>query len=384
MKIAQFSDSFLPVVDGVGRVVASYAQTLTEMGHEVTVCAPKTGSKETENLPYTFLPYNAFTVSEKIPYHVGFPRMDAVFDWKIRGMDFDVVHVHSPFMSGHSGLHEARKRGIPIVGSFHSKYYDDFSQALKVDFLARGGVKVVVDFYERCDEVWAVSGSTADTLREYGFKGEIMAMPNGTDFRTLDPAVLPELRARFGLEEGTPVLLYVGQMNWKKNILHTLQACKRLKEKGQPFRLVLAGQGPHQHEIAEEIKALGIADRAVMAGHIADTRMLDGLYSLASLFVFPSLYDNAPMVLREASVMRTPSVLVAGSTAAESIKDQINGFTCEDTPESIAGVIERALADLDALRQVGEKARETIPVPWPQLMEQVAGRYSRLMELRRR
>lgn len=379
MRIGQFSDSFLPVVDGVGRVVASYASTMAALGERVTVVAPQADMGDTSALSYDIITYNTVPMPGRMPYRIGFPGLDIHYDRQVSGIALDIVHVHSPFMSGHAGLSLAKRRGIPVVGTFHSKYYDDFSLALKSELLARGGVKAVVHFYEQCDEVWAVNEATGETLASYGYGGRIEVMPNGTDVRALDSAIVAELRERYALPEGVPVLLYAGQLNWKKNIRRILEAASILKEAGAPFRLILAGQGPNQEEIRQKGEALGLGDRLLLPGHIGDTRTLDGLYALASLFVFPSLYDNAPMVVREAAVMGTPSVLVEGSNAAEGVIGGENGFTCMDSAESLAETIAGALRDPARLLAVGRRARETIPVPWTTLVGRVLERYRTLL-----
>lgn len=380
MRIGQFSDSFLPVVDGVGRVVVSYARVMAELGEDVTVFAPEADMGDTSSLPYRVETYRTFSMPGRMPYRVGIPTLDIAFERKLRAVDLDIIHVHSPFMMGHVGVQLARKRRVPVIGSFHSKYYDDFSQILKMDALAKGGVKVVVDFYEQCDEVWAVSEGTAETLKSYGYRGEVYAMPNGTDIRALDPTVLPELCARYSIAPDVPLLLYVGQINWKKNIRRILEAAAMLRADGVPFRLLLAGQGPHHDEIAETITALGIGDRAALIGHVNNTRDLDGLYALASLFVFPSLYDNAPMVIREAAAMGTPAVLVAGSNSAEGVTDGANGLLCEDTAASLAAAIRRGLDEPSLLARMGDAAKETIPISWNELVVQVLERYRTLAE----
>ena len=106
-----------------------------------------------------------------------------------------------------------------------------------------------------------------------------------------------------------------------------------------------------------------------LAGLITDAALLDGLYARASLFAFPSLYDSAPMVVREAAVMGTPSVLVRGCTAAEGIRDGVNGYLCADDTADLARVMTEALRDREKLRAIGQKASETIPVPWETILE---------------
>ena len=205
-------------------------------------------------------------------------------------------------------------------------------------------------------------------------------MPNGATMRTVRPSDVEEVTRRFSLGDD-PVILFVGQMDWKKNILTVLEACAELKKQGQVFRLLLAGQGMDMNGIQQKLDELNIQDRAQMLGHITDSSLLDGLYTRAAVFAFPSLYDAAPMVVREAAVMGTPSVMVRGSTAAEIIRDGENGYLCENDPQDLARVIRGILEDPEKRNRIGETAKETIPVPWSRVLETAVERYERLVAL---
>ncbi len=382
LRIGQFTDTFLPVVDGVGRVALAYADTLCHMGHQVTVVSPMYDTGYRGGYPFELVDFQAMSLPGMKQYKQGEAPMDPHYRKRMRMIPLDIVHAHSPFTSGSEALRLASLRKLPLVGTFHSKYYDDFLKATKSEKLARVGVKFVVDFYERCDEVWAVGQATADVLHEYGYEGDIQVMPNGVMIRQADADAVADAERRWGLGRD-PMILFVGQMNWKKNILTVLEACAQLHAQGTRFQLVLAGQGPDLKEIEQKIHDLGLADCTHLAGHITDSRLLDGLYARASLFAFPSLYDNAPMVVREAAVMGTPSVLVRGSSAAEIIQNGENGYLCENDPADLARVMRQVLADPEAARKIGENAKETIPVPWEKILETAVGRYERLIALGR-
>ena len=382
LRIGQFTDTFLPVVDGVGRVALAYAETLCHMGNQVTVVSPMYDTGYRGGYPFELVDFQAMTLPGMKQYKTGEAPMDAHYRRRMRMIPLDIVHSHSPFTAGSEALRLAVTRKLPLVGTFHSKYYDDFLKATKSEQLAKVGVKFVVDYYDRCDEVWAVGQNTADVLHEYGYEGEIQVMPNGVTMRSAEKDAIVEAERRWGLGK-TPLILFVGQMNWKKNILTVLEACAQLLRRGEKFQLILAGQGPDLKEIDRKIHELGLSVCTHLAGHITDMRLLDGLYSRASIFAFPSLYDNAPMVVREAAVMGTPSVMVRGSSAAEIIRHEENGYLCENTAEDLARVISHVLRDPQAAARVGEAARETIPVPWEAIMERVLERYERLIALGR-
>ena len=380
LRIGQFTDTFLPVVDGVGRVVQAYAETLSAMGHQVTVVAPMYNTGFQGGFPFELVDFIGTGVPGMKQYKVGEAMLDAHYRRRIRMIELDIVHAHSPFTAGSEALRLSVVRKLPLVGTFHSKYYDDFLKATKSESVAKMMTKVVVNYYNRCDEVWAVGKNTAEVLKSYGYEGEIQVMPNGATLRSVNPSDVEEVTRRFSLGED-PLILFVGQMDWKKNILTVLEACAELKKQGTAFRLILAGQGIDMNAIRLKLAELNIQDRAQMLGHVTDTSLLDGLYSRAAVFAFPSLYDAAPMVVREAAVMGTPSVMVRGSTAAEIIRDGVNGYLCENDPKDLARVISGILADPEGRKRTGENARETIPVPWSKVLETAVERYERLVAL---
>ena len=376
MRIIQFSDSFLPIMDGVGNVVYQYALNMGQKGHDCYVVAPQTDTGCRGRFPFEIVDYIGVPLRLLKSYKVGMPGLDVHCQNRLAMIEADIVHVHSPFVAGQAGLAYAQKRGCPVVGTFHSKYYDDFLQITGMELLADVGVRHVVNFYEKCDEVWAVSASSADTLAGYGYHGAIRVMPNGTDIHPVSDEAVRAAGERFGLDDGAPLLLYVGQINWKKNLRCTLEACAQVD---RPFRLALAGQGPHEKEVKRLAEELGLADRVVFTGHIGEADALNALYRRASLFLFPSQYDTSGLVVREAAAMGTPSVVVRGSSAAEGIRDGENGFLCADDPDDLARVIDAALSDRQALERVGRAALETIPIPWSKLVDDVLQNYAGLV-----
>ena len=376
MRIVQFSDSFLPIMDGVGNVVYQYALNMGARGHECYVVAPQTDTGYRGNYPFEIVDYIGLPLFRMKSYTIGMPALDMHCQNRLNAIEADIVHVHSPFVAGQAGIAYAQKNGLPIVGTFHSKYYDDFLQVTGIELLAKVGVKHVVNFYEKCDEVWAVSASSADTLRGYGYQGDIRMMPNGTDIRPLSEEKSLEVVEQYGLAGDESVLLFVGQINWKKNLRRVLEACAKLET---PFRLMIAGQGPHEKEVRQLAEKLGIAERTVFTGHLTDPDTLNALYRRADLFLFPSLYDTSGLVVREAAAMGTPSVTVQGSSAAECIVDGENGLLCADDSDDLARVVNAALADPDALRRMGQRARDTIPIPWTKLVDDVLECYQALL-----
>ena len=373
MKSIQFIDLYYPNVDGVIHTVDRYA---THMDAAVVAPTIEKGYQDKDDYPIRR------TRSARIPF-VGYgwpmpepsPRLKRFVD----GFGADIFHVHSPFMLGHYAVKRARKLGIPVVSTFHSKYYDDFKRVTGCEWLARLGVRYIVNFYNKCDVVWACSEGTAQTLREYGYKGEIAVMPNGADpFITSDfEAARAAAMERFSLPTDKKILLFVGQMVWQKNLKLVLDTLANLDDS---YCLLLVGTGYYEKQIRDYARQIGVMDRCIFTGRISDRETLEGLYLCGELFFFPSMYDNAPLVLREAASAGVPALLVRGSNAAECVTDKENGYVAEESVEAMAARIQEIFENKEEMRAVGLRASQTIPVPWEALAKQVGERYAAVVE----
>lgn len=379
MIIGELTETFPPMQDGVGRVCWAYCSTLEKKGHTAYYIAPE--DPDHSRFPdLRTLTYRGIQIPGQ-NYRFGVPDWSPEFRRQIREIPFDILHIHSPFLSARVAM-EIRKENprIPIVATFHSKYYDDAFKITHSKTISGGIVNLVLGVYNKCDAVWALNHETADVLRAYGYKGAIDISPNGTDIYDIDRAGAEKARANLGIGPEKKILLFVGQISRKKNIHSILQASAILKKEGLDFTLLLAGDGPDRGNLGRLAEKLDIQDRVRFLGFIRNGDDLHNLYAMADLFVFPSLYDNAPMVVREAAVNGTASVLVRGSCSAEGIEDGVNGFLCEDSPEDIARTIRRGL---DGAKEAGAAARKTIPQPWDEIMDSVLEKYAALIEKRK-
>jgi hypothetical protein len=109
-----------------------------------------------------------------------------------------------------------------------------------------------------------------------------------------------------------------------------------------------------------------------------DREELRKIYSSCDLFVFPSVYDNAPLVVREAAACGVSSLLIKGSNSAEGIMDGENGILAEERVEDIALAINEAITNADLLH-MGERARDTIYITWDEVLEKAVNEYERVI-----
>jgi len=125
---------------------------------------------------------------------------------------------------------------------------------------------------------------------------------------------------------------------------------------------------------------LGLSDKVTLLGNIHDRERLKKIDAAADLFLFPSLYDNAPLVVREAAAMHTPALLLRESTAAEVVKADVNGFLSANDTQAYAQQVTYLMEHPEVLQRVGDKASSTISRSWENVIDEVILRYRDIQE----
>lgn len=376
--IGLFNDVFPPIMDGVSLTVKNYADNIYAKGKEVTVVTPFAPG-ERVRVPYPIYYYTSVAVPMRKPYRFGMPGFAPKIVSLLKHIPFEIVHAHAPFSSGHLAMQIAHKQHIPLVATFHSKFKQDFERAIPFTPFVDFAVNYVVNFFNKADAVWVPQASVEPVLREYGYTGEVTVVENGNDFVSPKEEVehlREKTREALGLKEGEMMFLFVGQHIWEKNIGFVLEALAKIKH--LPFKFFTIGKGYAEPQIRHKIVEFGLEDKATLLGAIYDRDVLKSYYAAADLFLFPSLYDNAPLVVREAAAMHTPAVMLEGSTAAEVINDRQNGFLCANDNDTFAQLLTYLIGHPQEVKRVGETASTTLTRSWNDIVEEVLERYKEI------
>ena len=379
-NVGLFCEVFPPIMDGVSICVQNYAYWLQKKVGDVAVVTPSVSGADYSAYDYKVFDYLSVPVPSRRPYVSGLAGIDPAFHMKIAKNPFRLIHAHTPFSAGYAALHVAHQQGIPLVATFHSKYRDDFEKVLPrpvVNLMIRS----IVRFFEQADLVWVPQESVIDVIREYGFKGHVEAMDNGSDLVADYPEkVFVEARQRLGVAPEEFVMLYVGQHVWQKNPQLTIEALSRLED--VPFRMFFVGDGYAAESMRNMVSEKGLDSKVTFVGSVSEREKIVDYYAAADLFVFPSLYDNAPLVVREAAALHTPAVMARGATAATIIRDGENGFLTDNDPDRLAELLRKLIHDPERVRRAGVQASKSIVRSWEDCLEEVIDRYNVLLRSR--
>ena len=169
----------------------------------------------------------------------------------------------------------------------------------------------------------------------------------------------------------------MGQHIWEKNPRLIIEALALLPD--LPFRMFFVGNGYAAHAMRQLVSEKSLDAKVTFVGTLTDRKKLTDYYAAADLFLFPSLYDNAPLVVREAAALHTAAVMAKGSTAATILTDGYNGFLTENDPAELASLLRRLAADPALVRRAGDNASRTIVRSWEDCVGEVLRRYDDLL-----
>ena len=393
MRVCLLNDAFPPVIDGVVNVMMNYADYMQkDFGTEIAVATPRYPDADYSGYPYKVVPYASIdTAAVTNGYRAGNP-----FEGKAVSelVDFapDIIHAHCPASALVVSRILREATGAPLIFTYHTKYDIDIQRAVKIEAIAREGIRAMVGNIEACNEVWVVSEGAGKSLQALGFSGDYRVMNNGVDFARgrVDAEAVAKATEGFDLPDGVPVFLFVGRMMAYKGIPLILDALKILADAGQDFRMVLIGKGPDREVLEKQAEELGLlgsdgtSPKCIFVGPVYDRDVLRAWNTRADLFLFPSTFDTNGLVVREAAACGLASVLIRDSCAAEGITDGRNGFIIEETPEAMAALLREAVRDLGHLHEVGQHAMDEIYLSWETCVGTAYERYQEVLEEKRK
>ncbi|MBP5332576.1 MAG: glycosyltransferase [Bacteroidales bacterium] len=374
-RVGLFIDTWYPMVDGVIKVVDNYARRLVNYCEVVVFCPETRGfsREDDEKLPYKVVRCHSVPIIG-YDYDLPTPALDPLFEAQVISSGIDMVHIHSPFSVGTAGLLYAKLHRIPVVATLHSQYKQDFEKPLRTDLALKLVMGRIMGVFNACDECWAVNAGIKDLYeKEYGLTAPCKVRLNATDHKPVEDK---EEAARivnqtYGIPSGATVFLFVGRINFIKNIDFTVRALARAKELGLGnFRMLFAGKGQDEDKLVQLVKEQGLTDEVIMCG-LTDKPMLERLYSRAKLFLFPSLYDANSLVQIEAACQGTPTLFLEGARTAATVTPGVNGYVSAPGEDNYARAILDILADEEGYQRVSAAARRDLYLNWDDVVREV-------------
>lgn len=346
MKIALFTETFLPKVDGIVTRLTKTVTHLVRAGDEVLLFCP-------EGAPDTFMGARVIGVPAlPLPLYpelkLALPR--PLVAEALDAFKPDLVHVVNPAVLGLGGIWLARTRGVPLVASYHThlpKYLEHYGMGMFEPLLW----ELLKAAHNQAALNLCTSSAMVEELSQHGIQHTAL-WQRGVDtdlFRPewRNPAMRRKLAGVHG--DSDSLLLYVGRLSAEKQIERIRPVLDALPQ----ARLALVGDGPHRQQL-EKVFA---GSATTFVGYLGGEDLASA-YASADAFLFPSSTETLGLVLLEAMAAGCPVVGANRGGIPDIVTDGVNGCLYDpDSPASLTAATERLLASTEQRQALRLAAR---------------------------
>ncbi|NER84586.1 MAG: glycosyltransferase family 1 protein [Leptolyngbya sp. SIO1D8] len=313
MRIALFTETFLPKVDGIVTRLKHTVEHLQRLGDDVLVFSPDGGLTEYRGARIHGVSGMAFPLYPELKLALPRPSIGEALE----AFKPDLIHIVNPAVLGLAGLFYAKTLDIPLMASYHThlpKYLEHYGLGM-FEGLMWELIKAV---HNQARINLVTSTAMQQELTEHGVE-RVEVWQRGVDTELFRPERANQAM-RDRLSNGhsdAPILLYIGRLSAEKEV----DRIKPVLQSIPNARLALVGDGPHREELESHF-----ADTPTnFVGYLAGEE-LAAAYASADAFVFPSRTETLGLVLLEAMAAGCPVVAANSGGIPDIVTNGENGF----------------------------------------------------------
>ncbi|MBD2496946.1 glycosyltransferase family 1 protein [Nostoc sp. FACHB-280] len=350
MRIALFTETFLPKVDGIVTRLRHTVDHLQRDGNQVLVIAPEGGI--TEHKGAKVYGVSGFPLPLYPELKMALPR--PAIGYALEEFQPDVIHVVNPAVLGLSGIFYSKVLKIPLVASYHT-HLPQYLQHYGLGMLEGLLWELLKGAHNQALLNLCTSTAMMEELSSHGIE-RVDLWQRGVDTELFHPN-LASLEMRSHLSQNhpeSPLLLYVGRLSAEKEI----ERIKPILEAIPQARLALVGDGPHRQALEKHFAGTNTHFVGYLMG-----RELGSAFASADAFIFPSRTETLGLVLLEAMAAGCPVVAARSGGIPDIVTDGVNGYLFNpkaDIQDAISATI-RLLEnqqERDIIRQNARKEAE--------------------------
>jgi 1,2-diacylglycerol 3-alpha-glucosyltransferase len=302
-EVAFFTECYRPINNGVVASLDGLRAGLVGAGVAVTVVAPHFPRERDDDGAVVRLP--SLPLPTSTGYRLCLPFVTRAARARIRRAS--IVHVHSPFVTGWLGANIARRSGLPLVFTYHTRIDEYAHYAPFEPRAARAAMTTLTRaFANRADAVIVPTDAMQRRLRDIGVRVPIVVVPSSIDVARFAAGHRSgAARIALGVRDDARIVLAVSRVAKEKHLELAIDAVARMPG----VRLAIVGDGPQRAALEARAAKLGVRERVHFTGML-DSSALPDLYASSDAFVFPSPTETQGLVLAEAMAAGLPVVAV--------------------------------------------------------------------------
>jgi 1,2-diacylglycerol 3-alpha-glucosyltransferase len=374
VRVLFISDVYFPRVNGVSTSIRTFREDLARLGVDTLLVAPRYESSGAP-MPTAGAAAAATNAAPDEPTVLRVPAARVPRDPEDRRMkwralkrslaaspsgNFDLVHIHTPFIAHYAGVGFARRAGIPCVATCHTLFAEYLHYYLPL--LPRGLGRVLARAFTRSqcaavDALIAPSEPMRAVLRGYGVTTPIHVLPTGLAADRFGAGDGGAFRARAGIAADRPLVTYIGRVAHEKNIGFLLAVFAEVQRALPDALLVIAGEGPARESLRAQVAALGLGPHVHFAGYLERAQALLDCYAAADVFVFASRTETQGLVLLEAMAQGAPVISTAELGTRSVLVPGCGALVVPEERAAFAAAVVQVLSDAGLRVQMAARGR---------------------------
>lgn len=366
MRVAIFTETYLPAVNGVVTHVKTLKEGLELLGHKAIVVTADSNVKKTQaSKDILYCP--AVKLEKIYGYDVASP-ISADRLRMIKDFNPDIIHIHNEFGIGLSGVLIAKALKVPLVYTMHTMY-DDYvyyvaNNELLHKFLTSASHKYAKILANSASALTGPSKKVEEYFKRCHVDKPVTVIPNSVEVEvfnrhTVSKDKVKEIREKYGFSENDLVFCFCGRMGQEKNIDTLLKYWAKNVKSDDGMKLFLIGGGPQLEEYNELAKTLDIADTVKFSGRVEHSE-IPPYYASCDCYITASLTECHSISMMEGMATGMPVLTIRDELNADQIEEGVSGFYFRDADEMYAHMKRLKSLSFEELEKFKEDARRAI------------------------
>ncbi|UPA17939.1 glycosyltransferase [Borrelia puertoricensis] len=357
MKIAIFTDTYLPDKNGVATSIKQIKEGFERKGHSVYIFCPQ--SQKTDLQEDHIHRCFSIKLNHTVDAKIAFPNKTRIKKI-IQEYKPEIIHTHSEFTMGKIGKKLALQHNIPIVHTNHTmwNYYLHYLGIFKH---LTNPDKLMKKFYDQIHHFIYPSIKSHDKYFHLATNADYKIIPNGVDrkifIKDLSQEKKQEILTKHGISKNDKIIIFVGRINEEKNICLLIKHLKKLLIENKNCKLILIGKGKEETKVRQFRKQYRLEKQIILIGTIPWEEMYY-YYKISDVFVSLSRSEVYPMTTIEALTAGIPAVLINDIIYKDVIQQEKNGFLI-DNYENLYKYIKEIIENEEKLQTLKKNTEET-------------------------
>lgn len=348
MKIAIFTETYPPYINGVATQSYMLKKMYEELGHEVLVVTVGSEKQRKTKLVDGVVYVPGILLKKLYKYRVAIPigNMRKKFPINFKP---DVIHIQNEFGIGEIGLEVAKKEHIPVVYTLHTEYdkflfyiglkhFTEFSRNISAKYFTR--------FSKNATIITSMSAKAQAYIDRQKVDKKVVVLSNAVEYKKFLPtperiAFREEFRKKYGIADSTKLFVFVGRIGAEKNISELIDNFMYCDFPRDLARLVVIGGGPDLEDLRNKVASKGFEDRIYLLGPIEHTQIPKYLHAM-DYYTTASLSEMHSLSMLEAMASGLFALVKHDAPNENQIISGKNGYQW-DSKEDFKQVFSRVL-----------------------------------------